>query len=381
MTEPMSTGQGWPDQSQSTADTAKHEARGVADQAASSAGAVGGVAKQEASNVAQEATYQAKDLMRQGRQELMDQASQQQARAADGLRSIHRQLSSMASNTDQQGMGTDLVRQAAEKAGGFADWLDRRDPGSVLNEVKSYARRRPGAFLAIAAGAGLLVGRLTRSLADEARDSAQSSGSGRPLASTDSSRAVTQEPGLGTGTAYPGPGTGYTAQEPAYTGTGEPYTEQGLAPAPVDGEGRAYRDGAAYGSDYPQPPAEYAAGTGEYGSGTGEYAAGTGRYGTGAGEHVAGTGQYGTGADEYAAGAGQYGTGTGEHVAGTGEYAETGDYGTGAGEYGTGAGEYGTGTGGHLADTGEYGPGTEALNPEDAPDLPDRRPGGRDESR
>ncbi|RHA44104.1 hypothetical protein D1825_03040, partial [Cellulomonas rhizosphaerae] len=36
----------------------------------------------------------------------------------------------------------------------------------ALAEVRSFARRRPGTFLLVAAGAGLLVGRLTRALKD-----------------------------------------------------------------------------------------------------------------------------------------------------------------------------------------------------------------------
>jgi hypothetical protein len=35
----------------------------------------------------------------------------------------------------------------------------------VLDEVRSFARQRPGAFLAIALGAGILAGRLARGLA------------------------------------------------------------------------------------------------------------------------------------------------------------------------------------------------------------------------
>jgi len=40
----------------------------------------------------------------------------------------------------------------------------------VLEDVKSFARRRPGAFLALAAGAGLIAGRLTRGLAAASSD-------------------------------------------------------------------------------------------------------------------------------------------------------------------------------------------------------------------
>ena len=56
-------------------------------------------------------------------------------------------------------MAGNLVREAAQRTGSLAEWLNARDPGSVLDEVKSFARRRPGAFIAIAAVAGVAVGR------------------------------------------------------------------------------------------------------------------------------------------------------------------------------------------------------------------------------
>jgi hypothetical protein len=67
----------------------------------------------------------------------------------------------MADSSDG-GTASSLVGQAAGKAGDVADWLDGRDPGSLLEEVKGFARRRPGVFLAVAAGAGLVAGRLAR---------------------------------------------------------------------------------------------------------------------------------------------------------------------------------------------------------------------------
>jgi hypothetical protein len=45
--------------------------------------------------------------------------------------------------------------------------------------VKGFARQRPGVFLALAAGAGLLAGRLTRGLAAEAHDGGTSAAAAR----------------------------------------------------------------------------------------------------------------------------------------------------------------------------------------------------------
>ncbi|MEY9952346.1 hypothetical protein [Leifsonia sp. EB34] len=154
-------------------DVAKDEAARVAESAKGAAADVADVAKDEAREVARETKAQARDLYRQTQQELREQAAIQQQRVADGLRSIGDELQQMASSSQQQGVASDLVGQAADRTQSVARWLDDRDPGSLLREVKSYARRNPGTFIAAAALTGVLAGRLTRALA-----SADDSGSG-----------------------------------------------------------------------------------------------------------------------------------------------------------------------------------------------------------
>lgn len=145
-------------------DAAKGEASEVKDQAAASAQNVAETAKTEAANVASEVKSNAKDLINQARTDLTAQAGTQQQKAAQGLRSISDELHTMAQSSDQPGVASDLIRQVADRSSSMATWLDNRDPGSLLNEVKSFARQRPGTFLMVAAGAGVLAGRLSRSL-------------------------------------------------------------------------------------------------------------------------------------------------------------------------------------------------------------------------
>ncbi len=92
----------------------------------------------------------------------------------------------MAERSDG-GVAADLVRQASTRIQGIAGWIGDRDPGSLLTEVKSYARAKPGTFIAVAALAGLVAGRLTRALSEGAAESA-SAGSG-PAGSGSSSAA------------------------------------------------------------------------------------------------------------------------------------------------------------------------------------------------
>ncbi|MEO3924894.1 hypothetical protein ABGB07_13675 [Micromonosporaceae bacterium B7E4] len=124
-------------------------------------------------DVAAEAGRQAKDLMGQASGQLKEQAGAQQQRAASGLRALGDELRAMSERSDRPGVGTDLVRHAAERVQQAAQWLDQREPGMVLNDVRDYARRNPGLFLAGAAVAGVLAGRLTRT-----RDALQGGPSG-----------------------------------------------------------------------------------------------------------------------------------------------------------------------------------------------------------
>ena len=130
-------------------------------------------AQAEAANVAAEAKTNAKDLLYQAKADLTDQAGAQQQKAAEGIRTISSQLHTMADAAEEPGVAADLIRQAAERSQSAASWLENRDPGSLLEEVKSFARQRPGTFLLVAAGAGLLAGRLGRSLQAGAPDTQQ----------------------------------------------------------------------------------------------------------------------------------------------------------------------------------------------------------------
>src|SRR6478735_4974352 len=169
---------GYQDAASSKKDVAKEQAANVAGEAKGAAQNVAETAKTEAKNVAYEAKNSARDLLHQAKSDLTDQAGTQQAKAAEGIRNISSQLRTMANAPDQQGVAADLVRQAADRSESVASWLDNRDPGSLLNEVKSFARQRPGTFLLLAAGAGLLAGRLGRSLQAGAPETRTSTGVG-----------------------------------------------------------------------------------------------------------------------------------------------------------------------------------------------------------
>jgi hypothetical protein len=163
-----------------TPGSASTGATDVKDTAKAEASRVVETAKEEAGGVAAEAKSQARTLYAQTKGELREQAEKQQQRAAEGLRSASDELRALASGTGvpSPGLATDLVREASTRVSGIASWLGDRDPESLLAEVKSYARRRPGMFIGIALVAGVVAGRLTRALAEGSADRKSELGAG-----------------------------------------------------------------------------------------------------------------------------------------------------------------------------------------------------------
>jgi hypothetical protein len=149
----------------STSTRVKEQGSEVATGAAQAGKHVMQTAAGQGGQVAREAGRSARGLVDQAQTELKDQAGMQQKRVAEGLRMLGDQLRSMAENCGQPGMATDLVDDASGRIHRAADWLEQRQPGQVVEEVRDYARHHPAAFLLGSAMAGMLVGRLTRNLA------------------------------------------------------------------------------------------------------------------------------------------------------------------------------------------------------------------------
>lgn len=224
--------------SDSTVDTAKGEAKQVAGTALDSGKNVAQTAKSEATNVAAEAKQQAASLFDTVRTEAGEQASTQQQRVAGALHGLAKELGGMASSSEESGPLTDLAHQASQKGGEIAHWLEDREPADVVEAVRSFARRRPLAFLALCGAAGVLAGRVTRSTVatrtsldskdDPTSDHSelQTNGTARPVAEPvpatystgvlGATPETTEAPLYGDDPTRPGTG---------YTGTTRPVTE------------------------------------------------------------------------------------------------------------------------------------------------------------
>jgi len=192
----------------STTEVAKQQAAEVADTAKQAGGQVADTVKEQAGQVTAEAKNQAKQLLSQAQSELSEQAAGTQQRVSEGLHALADELSGMAKNSEQDGVATDLARQAADRARTAAGWLADRDPGSLLDEVRTFARRKPGTYLALALGAGVLAGRLTRGLTAPADDHTTDTQGDPSTPSTSASQVTTGQPAL-TGGELPGNSAGY----------------------------------------------------------------------------------------------------------------------------------------------------------------------------
>ena len=193
--------------------TAKANAGEVADNAKEGAAQVAETAKDEARAVAGEAGRHVQSLVAQVRDDVTTQVGGRQQELAAVLGSLGSGLGrARFGDEPADGLAADLAQQAATRLQGVGSWLGNRGPNEVLDEVKRFARRRPGTFLAAAALTGLVAGRLTRGIADDARDDTPD----RRVAD-DRHVQGTRAPASPVVPAYGSPHeSGYDASQPAY---------------------------------------------------------------------------------------------------------------------------------------------------------------------
>ncbi|NNG18685.1 hypothetical protein HJ590_03685 [Naumannella sp. ID2617S] len=195
----------------SRTDVAKEQASGVKDHAAEAGKDLTQTARAEAGSVVRDARSEVRSLVDTSVHELRGQASRGQQQVAEQVRTIAKEFGEMASGNENSGTASKLARQASEQGTQLASWLEHHEPADVLDQARRFAARRPLAFLAIAAGAGLLVGRFARGMqAEHADDNTAQQGQGSR------SQYYYQDPGYSQVPA----GTGFETQSPSAYGTG-----------------------------------------------------------------------------------------------------------------------------------------------------------------
>jgi len=157
-------------------------AKTAASEAASGAKDVAGEAAAQAKQVAFQAKEHVTQLVHQTREELVSQAGSKSEQAAGSLRTLSGQISALAEGRPgEAGPLAGYLSEAQTKVNSFARRLEQGGPQGLMDDVTSFARRRPGAFLLGAIGAGFVAGRLVRS---GAMSSQQSSGGGQSFDGT-----------------------------------------------------------------------------------------------------------------------------------------------------------------------------------------------------
>ena len=215
---------------QGTADVVKSQATDLSHSSIQTGKHVADVAREQASDVAAEAARQGRDLLHQAQGQLEKQAAQGQQQLAHQLLSLSDELRSMAGASGQDGMAASLASQAASRVRTAGQWLGDRQPAQVADEMQSFARRRPAVFLALAVGAGLVAGRLTRGLKDANSDHAAA-----PTAARERSGQWAQRSDMA---SYP-PATAPPVGDPAWE-AGPAYGER----SPLVTDDQAARQGA-----------------------------------------------------------------------------------------------------------------------------------------
>jgi len=204
------------------AKTAASEASNVTSAAAGGAKEVAGEAAAQAKQVASQAKEHVSQLVHQTREELTSQASSKSEQAAGGLRTLSGQISALAEGRPgEAGPLAGYLNDAQSKVNSFAQRLEQGGPQGLMDDVIGFARRRPGAFLIGAVGAGFVVGRMVRS---GALSSSSDGDSGQQFVGMDGGYITTSNPGYATtglDPAFPAPTTSAIGE-----GTGVGYADE-----------------------------------------------------------------------------------------------------------------------------------------------------------
>jgi hypothetical protein len=130
-----------------------------------------GEATDQTKMVTVEAKAQAQQFISNTRTELQSQADDRARQAADHLRGMSTSISALLDGRpDDAPQMRGYLEQAQSRIDGFASRIETGGPQGVIDDLSSFARRRPGAFLLAAGVAGFAIGRAARAGAAAAHD-------------------------------------------------------------------------------------------------------------------------------------------------------------------------------------------------------------------
>jgi hypothetical protein len=154
---------------------------------------------EHAGAVKDEAKGKALDVAHDVRRELESQGDVQAKRVASTLHDVGSQLNDMAAN-GQPGAVTEVTRQVADTTRQLASRLEEGGVQGVSDDLRRFARRQPGLFLATAGVAGFVLTRVLRNASTGQSPVASRTGPQFPTSGTPVNRGVPNRDALPTGT-------------------------------------------------------------------------------------------------------------------------------------------------------------------------------------
>ncbi len=120
-------------------------------------------AKGQAGEVLHEAKSQVRNVAEDLKHDAHQQASRQTERAAEGLRGLAQQIGALVDGRPAEaGMAGDYARRLGDRVTAVAERMEDGGVDGMLQDVRRFARRRPGTFLLGAAVVGFAAGRVLR---------------------------------------------------------------------------------------------------------------------------------------------------------------------------------------------------------------------------
>jgi len=164
-----------------SAEAAQDEMQAVAGTVAERAGEVADASRQQAAVVARELSDEARGVLSDARHQLHDQAQAQTERMVDVLyRLVDESAALVEGDPERAPTLARYLDSAAVRLEELADHVEARGAQGMLDDMESFARQRPGAFLLGAGVAGMVVGRALRSAGDGDGDASALDGGGGP---------------------------------------------------------------------------------------------------------------------------------------------------------------------------------------------------------
>jgi hypothetical protein len=126
-------------------------------------------AKQQTQQLARQARQQASELASRGTEQAKNQLANQKHDASQRMVPIQTALRETAQQLRKQGQGSvgQYADRAADQVERFSTYLRETDVDEIVEEVRGFARRRPGVFLGSAAALGFFATRFLKSSSEE----------------------------------------------------------------------------------------------------------------------------------------------------------------------------------------------------------------------